>query len=415
MFTWTVVQGQAAKLPIVVSACPLTTASVMAASVSTGLTDAALVTFTPTFAASGPPNVVLSMTSAQTATLQPGAYVCHVRLASNSGEIAFGVVQVVAAPGYTPTYDVLATPAQAILLNPELANGPEGPGKVAALPFMLQKATETIRRHCNRVFTRRTYTEYLSPSLEGEIMLREMPINKVTRIQRTPTTAITITADPATYQVAYVDYSSVDLALPNPYDVAYTGIVLNAFSSGVASNVPILFAGLTTINDLAAAVDAVSGWKATVAGNYGLLPVSELYCDGNSQGALDDGMQICVFAEDVSESRLDRRTGLIQMPRYGRNFGPPFNWSFLGWDDQYDVTCDDLVRVTYDAGFTVVPAVIQEAAVELAKVYFDRSDVDYAVKKESTGYYSYELNENISLSIPDPIRQDLAPYRIHHA
>lgn len=247
-------------------------------------------------------------------------------------------------------------------------------------------------------------------------MLQEMPINRVIRASRKPVTAIEITADASVYQVAYTNFVVVDNPLPTPFNVSYTGLVLNGLTNGVSSATTIPFAGLATLNDLAAAVDAVSGWKATIEdASYGRWPVSELYCDGDSQGALGDGVQIKVFSEDVSTSRINLRTGLLRMPRSFGGLSPRWGPDYLAWGDYNGVEADEIVRVTYDAGFTKIPPVVQEAAVELAKTAFDRIETNYAVKKESTGYYSIELNDVISLSIPDPIRQDLSSFIIHRA
>ncbi|MDR3582576.1 MAG: hypothetical protein P4L67_04855 [Candidatus Pacebacteria bacterium] len=310
---------------------------------------------------------------------------------------------------------MLVSAASALALNPDIA---ADPAKVAMLPLILQGVTEKIRRYCNRTFSRREYTEYLSPTLDGEVMLSEMPVHRAVRVSRSPRTAITITADPSAYQVAYVDFSTVDVVLPNPFSVSYTGLNLAGASYGIASSTPILFAGLATINDLAAAVNAVSGWKATVDPmGYGRWPVSEIYCDGTSQGALSDGVQLQVFSEDVSTSRLDRRTGLLVTPGVGFSDGFGSMWG-PGWMQGLDSSIDhsnDVVRVIYDAGFTTIPTVIQTAAIDLVKTVYSRINLDYAVKKESTGYYSYEINDLMNLAIPDPVRQDLALYVSHRA
>jgi hypothetical protein len=413
MQTWRVVQGQASTITIKVSACSLSATEILAATVSDGHTGPPTLSLTPAWGASGPPYVALTLTSGQSAALPVGGYVVQVTLASNNGALAYCLLEVVAAPNGTPTYDLLATPAQAMMMNAEIAASPD---KVAALPFALSKATETIRRYCNRTFTRREYTDYYTPSLEGEVMLAETPVHRIVRVSRRLQTAIEITADASVYQVAYADFITQDDAAAGPFNVRYTGLTLNGVASGVASTAPVLFSGLATLNDLAAAVNAVPGWKATVQDSYGAWPVSELYCDGTSQGALTDGVQIQVFSDDVSLSRLDRRTGLLVIPNatFGGGFGPRWGPDWLAWGDFGQIR-DDVVRVVYDAGFTVIPSVVQTAAVELAKTVFDRINLDYAIKKESIGSYSYELNDSISMSIPDPIRQDLSPFVIHRA
>lgn len=415
MFSWAAVQGQGTAFRLKAVSCSVDAATALVGTISTGGTDAAVATFTPTWSATGPPDLSGSLTAVQTAALAPGAYVVQVGLADGSGAIAYGLLTVAAAPANAPSYDLLATPAFVLSQCPEVA---ANPAKVAALPAMLLKATQVIRRHCNRTFTRRVFTEYLDPSLEGEVMLQEMPINRVARVSRNLKTAVEIKADPSVFQVAYVDFETADAASPNPFDVSYTGITLVGSAAGVASSHTILFSTLTTMSDLIAAVDAFSGWTATTGGgSYGDWPIGELYCDGTSQGALGDGVQLRVFADDVSASRLDRRTGLLTLPRgsYGDPFGPRWGPDWAAWNDYGVAASDSPVRVTYDAGYTTVPPVVQQAAVEIVKVGFNRLDLDYALKRESIGEYSYEFRDNFNLSIPDPVRQDLAPFVIHRA
>lgn len=417
MFSWTAVQGEGTLLPLKVTGCPLNGSLPLSATVSTGTTDAPLLVVTAAWAPAGPPYVECTLIAEQTASLAPGAYVVQVGLADGSGSLAFGVLNVVAAPGNTPSYDVLATPSLVLSQYPTIA---ADPAKVAALPNLLQKATEVVRRYCNRTFSRRTYTEYLSPSLEGEVLLREIPVNRVTRLSRKPRTAIAINADPSVYQVAYVDYLTADALLPAPSNVTYTGLVLTGWSSGASSSTPILFSGLTTVNDLAAAVNAVSGWTAVVdPSGYGAWPIGELYCDGTSQGALSDGVQLNVFSEDVSTSRIDLKTGMLQLAYGSVGAGGDARWGpgWSAWTDAsaYLSVSDDLVRATYDAGFTTVPYVVQQAAAEIVKAAFSRMDVDYALKSETIGEYSYELRDDMDLSIPVPVRRDLASFVIHRA
>lgn len=415
MFTWTVVQGQGSVFLLSLTYCSVDSTGALTGSISTGSTDAALLTFTPNWSSAGAPHVVCSLTSAQTAALPPGGYIVQIGLAAGTGELAYGVLNVAAAPSNLPTYDLLTTPAVVLSQCPEIASNPT---KVAALPNMLLKATQTIRRYCNCTFTRRVFTEYLSPTLEGEMMLQEMPINRVSRISWKLQTAIEITADSSVYQVASVDYDMTDNALPNPFNVTYTGVNLTGYAAGVASSNSIAFSSLTTINDLATAVNALSGWTATINdSSYANWPIGELYCDGTSQGAIGNGVQLQVFSEDVSTSRLDRKTGSLYVPNgfAGTTFGPRWGPDWMAWNNYSASENYNVVRVTYDAGYTAIPPVVQQAAVEIVKVAFNRLDLDYARKRETVGEYSYELRDNLNLSIPDPVRQDLAPFVIHRA
>jgi len=409
MFTWRVVQGQGTAINITVSACPVDASLALVGTVSDGLTGSALLPFTPTWGPNGPPQVVSTLTPAQTATLPPGGYVVHVGLANGGGEVAIGTLQVVPAPGNAPTFDVLTTPGRVLLMNPEIRNSPD---RVAMLPISLRGASQLIRRVAYRRFTRADYTEYHTPALDGGIRLNEFPVNRIIRASRRLDTAITITADASVYQTAYCDFVTADGAYNDPENLSYTGINLIGTSNGVQSTTTILFATTPTLADLATAVNAVSGWKAS-PGGYGAWATSELYCDGTSQGALDDGVQLPVFSEDVSDSRLDRRTGMyyVGSGRFVDDFGPRWGPSWTAFADYGFPGVDDVVRVKYDAGFTDIPDAIQDATVLMSRLVTDRLLLDMTLKKESIGDYSYELNDRLmGLTVPDSIRGMIAPY-----
>jgi len=409
MFNWRVVQGQGTAINITVSACPVDASVALVGTVSDGLTGTALLPFVPEWAPSGPPQVVSILTPAQTATLPPGGYVVHIGLANGGGEIAFGTLQVIPAPGNTPLFDVLTTPGRMLLMNPEIRNSPD---RVAILPLAIRGASQLIRRLCYRRFTRADYTEYHTPALDGGIRLDEFPVNRVIRASRRLDTAITITADPSTFQTAYSDFATADGAYNDPSNIVYTGINLVGTSNGTQTTTTILFSATPKLSDLATAVNAVSGWTAT-AGGYGAWATSELYCDGTSQGALDDGVQIPVFSEDISNSRIDRKTGMFYVGsgRFGDDFGPRWGPTWTAFADYGFPNGEDVVRVIYNAGFTDIPDPIQDATVLMSRLVMDRLLLDMTLKKESIGDYSYELNDKLmGMTIPDSIRGMLSLY-----
>lgn len=415
MFTWSVIQGQPATFTLTLSGGEFTGSEPLDASVSTGLTDNPIATFAPTWSETGPPLVDCVLSRTITGSLAPGAYVVQVSVAGGGGALAYGLIQVVASPSRSPLYDVLTTPATAMLLAPELA---DDAGKLAALPFALRVASNTIRRFCNRDFTRRDHVDYEYPSLEGLVRLREFPVNVVRRISRGLRAAVAIQAAPGSSPMAGVVYLSEDEPSPPSADPSFVGIVLRG-GVGSPDEVEIMFSNAPALNDLVAAVNAVSGWSAKLTdASYGSLPTSELYCDGGAMGASSAPAELRVFSEDVRADSIDRRTGMVRLSRgrLGGGLGPRWGPDWAALDDRGDRGDDaDLVRVAYNAGFTVIPEDVQHAAVELAKVAFTRINLDYAIKKESIGDYSYEFNEGAKLSIPDPVRHALAPYVNHQA
>lgn len=415
MFKARVVQGQGASIPFTVSACPLDASLALVGTVSDGLTGPAILPVIPMWSDSGPPNGSITITPNQTAAIPPGGYVLQVGLANGGGPLVYGTLQVLAAPSNVPLFDVLTTPGRVLISDPSIANDPD---RVAALPLAIRAASEIVRRYCYRRFTRGTYTEYHIPSLEGEIKLDEFPVNQVKRLSRKLDDAVTITADESAFQTAYANFITEDGDFSAPENVKYTGLSLVGASHGVTTTANLLFSAMTTLDDLIAAVNAVSGWTATTDG-YGAWPIGELYCDATSQGALTDGVKLRVFSQDVGPRRVDRKTGFVYMGfgRFSGGFGPRWGPAWAQFDDDGGgEDASEVVRVVYDAGFTTVPDAIQNATVELTRLVIDRLLIDYTLKSESIGDYSYQLNDKLlGVSIPEAIRGTLALYVGHAA
>jgi hypothetical protein len=283
---------------------------------------------------------------------------------------------------------------------------------VAALPLALRVASNIVRRICYRRFTRGTYTQYAIPSQEGAVRLDEFPVNQVLRVSRKLRDAVLISADPSTFQTAYVNFSVEDGAYSDPRNLVYTGLNLASASNGVPSTTSLPFASMATLQDLADAVNAVPGWKAS-AGGYAAWPIGELYRDAAGRGALSDGAKFQVFSEDATPQRVDRATGFLCMGygRFAGGFGPRWGPAWSQYDDQGFDGPNDVVRVVYDAGFTDVPDAIQDATMQTARLVMDRMLIDYTLKSESIGAYRYELNDKLlGVSIPEAIRGTLALY-----
>jgi hypothetical protein len=97
--------------------------------------------------------------------------------------------------------------------------------------------------------------------------------------------------------------------------------------------------------------------------------------------------------------------------RYAGGLGPRWGPGWNQFDDQGMEGSADVIRITYDAGFTEIPDAIQNATMEMARLVMDRMLIDYTLKRESIGTYSYELNDKLlGVSIPEAIRGVLALY-----
>jgi len=350
-----------------------------------------------------------------TSSLDDGVYHWLVQLADSSAALAEGELQISGIPGDgLPGLPDLAslTYVQSALSSISL-NQPQ----IEYLPFAVNSASNMVRKYCNRNFTRQTYTQYSVPSLDGLILLGEMPINGVSRISTQLDGAIQVTASESAFQIAYLTFTTTGDYADSDSPLECTGIELHSVSSGVASSTPITFATNPTIQSLADAIGAVPGWTATVTSGYAAWPTSEIYCQGTGQGALfDAGVTLQVFSQDTQGS-VDRRTGMLSLGNgytttgFGPRWGP--DWLAFDFPSLYPFS-DSVVRVIYNAGFDVIPPIVQQAVAEISKAMITRFKVDEPVKKESIGDYSYELFELME-AIPQPVRQGLSLYRITNA
>lgn len=289
------------------------------------------------------------------------------------------------------------------------------------LPTLVTIASDEIVKWCGqRDFIRQTYTEEYTAELDGRVMLRQMPVNNVTRIMGYPQTVLCITGDTGSMQQAWISYSTTGDWYTNT--LAFTGLVLNSVSAGVLSTTPILFAGYPTLAQLAAAIGAVPGWTANTQGGFAALPTTVLQPPGGvtAQGALsDDGVELQGYTEDLTTCRVDNAIGALWVGRrriVGTTMGR--------WGPEEAILDDvggDLigrVQVTYDAGFTVVPSVVQHATAMVVKGLVEEARHDHALLSESisgAGSRAYQMAEALVMGLPKPVLQRLSQYRIPRA
>ncbi len=358
----------------------------------------------------------VQVSAASTTAQNAGVYQWLLKLTDSSAAIARGELNLLGAvgTGLPGLPDLVALSyVQSALASVSLTQD-----QVDYLPYAVNSASLLVRRFCNRRFTRATFTETSSPSLEGLVRLNQIPVNRVIRVSNKLLSVMNIWANETMFQNAYVNFSTTGDFADSNTALTYTGINLVSSTNGVTTTTPLLFATYTTLGALATAINAVSGWTATVnAGNYGSWAVTELFCDDGSQGALDEGVSLRVFTQDVSKMRVDSRTGMISLG-YGAatsGFGPKWGPTWFAMDDPTGYGFDDnFVRVIYDAGYDVVPPPIQQATAELTKDILERFRTDFALKGESIGAYKYELRDRYD-GIPQHVRQTLSRWVITNA
>jgi hypothetical protein len=356
--------------------------------------------------------VDLAIPGTATAGKETGTYQWLIRLDDSSAALARGELKLGGSPGTgMPGPPELATLPYVQLALSSLSLTSD---QVEYLPYAIASASQMIRQYCNRYFSRRTVTKTYYPSLEGTIRLDDFPVNRVLRASTGLADVATITASNSLFQIANVRYSSTG---EWDYGFAYTGIELYSVSDGVALTTPLLFATYPTIGALVTAINAVTGWTCSLTGtDYSRKPTSELFCEDDSQGVLESGASLRIFSRDI-RVRVDHNTGFVNIGRSASSAPLGLKWGpdAPAWEQAGVVAGENsMVRIQADTGFELIPQDLQMAVAEITRSVIQRLSTDMAIKKESIGEYSYEINSILD-SITPGSRQTLSLYRSHTA
>lgn len=355
---------------------------------------------------------IASLTDAQTATLAPGVYdfevTAPIATAGRTGTLFEGKLEVFASAGNVVPNNLIS----AYYAGKLLASTPLTPEEWQSLPDLIMGASGAIRSWCNRFFTQNTYTEIV-PVIDGRIRLRETPINWISRAQARPRVALTISNTSA--DAAWIGPASTGDVYVG---ITTTGLVLSSLTNGSLTTTTVGFTANETINGLATAINAVSGWSATSNLILGALPVTEIYdvLEGKGAGlgnSPNTAAQYRVFASGIANPRPysddGQRTGnYIVGNQYG-DVGP--SWG-PGWQEWEDSPNSDTrrVKVTYNGGFATIPREIQLATAELVKYQLSRLKSDPTLQSENAADYSYQLKEQVD-ALPRHVLQALSRYR----
>ena len=248
------------------------------------------------------------------------------------------------------------------------------------LEAMIDRATGFMERYCNRKLYTRSYTrEVYYGSGFQKLVLDQYPVTTVSRVSSGRANAFYVTNTTAT----------------NHATIEITSSALKYSADGAAAT-SLAFATYTTINLLIAALNAISGWSATVmASSYGTRKSSDLlirpgmYCLSPTQA----------YCEIPNDEMTDYQ---LLSPSEDRNCGILYSPS--GWTRGTEYFVD------YTAGYTTVPLALEEAVLLLVAYRYNQKDQDQSIKQESMGDYSYTLRD-MANAIPSDIGSLIDLYR----
>jgi hypothetical protein len=295
------------------------------------------------------------------------------------------------------------------------------------LPVLITAASREIARFCARVFALTTYDEIVSivggRQERGEpatARLSGFPVASVSRCNTGRSTVLSIAnTDRSTNQFATAAFATTgDVEY---LDLVVTGLVLSRTAGGVTTPATLSYSDYATVAALAAAINALGGgWSATVASGTpspGLYAPAELVGAREPKNAFSPGVGLDVFTTPASGYDIDRPAGIM------RCYGDPGGWAGVLGDPSFGSSADGFggygggpargdaqYRVTYQAGFAVIPESIQLVCAEVVQLMFGRLATDSALKSETADRYSWTARDAVA-NLSDGARQTLTLYK----
>lgn len=230
----------------------------------------------------------------------------------------------------------------------------------ALIDSFVIRASDTVERFCGRRFMLQTYyRERYDGDGWNVLYLDQYPVTAVRRLSL------------ATRQAFIVSNGSTDAAEAT-VSVSATALTLTVVGGANAGTSTLALSGYLTLTALANAVNALGkGWTAaSVSGSAEFWPASELI-----QCGAFDALRQSAYLElpDDSESAftVDYATGAVVLtmgvfPKGLRN-----------------------VVVTYSAGYSTIPPMLEQVCIELAAEMFQEHARDSTLASESLGDYSW--------------------------
>jgi hypothetical protein len=236
---------------------------------------------------------------------------------------------------------------------------------------LVDRATDFIERYCGRKFKTRSYDRVQYTGNGGELLiLNQYPVTRVFRVSEGMTNTFYVTNTTAT-NFATVEVNATQLRLNA--DGALTNLTLSTYA---------------TINLLIAAVNATSGWTATLVaegtrcpyytGSDGSTKVAELIPMPAQRCMSPNVAYVQVPGDDVDDYWImaggldeDRDAGMLM--REG------------GWVN------GEIYLVDAICGWTTIPAALEEACLMLVKYARDKMSKDGVLQGEGLGDYNYQM------------------------
>lgn len=233
---------------------------------------------------------------------------------------------------------------------------------------VINAASAMIERATGRNFKARDYTHRFNGVRQTGIVLSQRPVNSVTRVAWGMRQAASVTYSGAAIR-ATASVTDTDLRL------------VTVSAAGTTTSSTLTWASYPTISTLKTAVDAISGWSLTQSADW---PTKELYPSGG-ETAKSATVAMYYPDQDEHEYAVDYERGIVRFRDWQEwvwrsiERGPnrakfPNQWQG--------------VTVSYNAGYSSIPADVEYLCTMIAAALYHNSIIDNDTTAATLGPYS---------------------------
>lgn len=261
------------------------------------------------------------------------------------------------------------------------------PADTTVLTDIVNAASETVSKYCNRDFVLTTYDEVYDGTGDFNLLLNQYPITRVDRVAYTyqQTMMIRNAADAVTRASWQLNGTTDQPPKPNYLTLtsANAGVIttivigpLTATSPTVTINggSPTTISQMLTYSNLATVINTYGGsygWTAQALGQFTTWPLADVRpLQGSFEARWFGTTYLMLHAWGLQYFDWNPDVGEIVSPQ--------------GFDRGYRN-----YRVIYQAGFATVPEPVQQAVAALAVSVFNGRSVNTNLAGENLGSYSY--------------------------
>ena len=229
----------------------------------------------------------------------------------------------------------------------------------ALIADLILRAQSEIERYCQRAFDSTTYREFYDGEGQSELLLKHYPVTavKMLGVGREDAFQIKNTSSDAYHAYVSVTDTTIQLVVQGGTNEDDTSLTLATYA---------------TLTLLIAAIEALGkGWSVlSPAAAVAIWSAEELLPTGKGLRCLDDYAAVQIPDDPETDFTTDTTAGILKLfGRFCRGF--------------------QNVVVRYVAGYTSIPADLEQICIDLVKVYYDNKSINSTLQSERLGDYQY--------------------------